>query len=399
MKALFFSLPLHGHVNPSLPLVRELAGRGEEIVYYSCDGFAERIAETGARYRPYRNAFLRGMRRVPERMEELSWLLMRTASEVLAEEMEGARGERPDYVITDSVAGWGQWMGEILRVPVVTSIGTCAVNRHVAAYGFRHGVRPKRAGVVWAKMRNMARAYLLLRRMRKEHGVRGPGLMGTVFGSSGLNIVYASRYFQPCGETFDERFVFAGPPVEARAEEDGFAWESLTSGEVVYVSMGTLFNEDAGFYRECFAALGDEDLQVVLAVGENVRMEELRRVPENFIVERRVPQLAVLERAAAFVTHGGVNSVMESLQRGVPLVVVPQMSEQEMNGRRVEEIGAGIYLTKESVTAESLRGAVLRVLREEGFREGVEKARASFAEAGGEKRAADAVMAFARAGQ
>jgi UDP:flavonoid glycosyltransferase YjiC (YdhE family) len=58
-KALFLSLPLHGHTNPSLPLVRELVARGDEIVYYSADTFAPTIEESGARYRPYRNAFVR----------------------------------------------------------------------------------------------------------------------------------------------------------------------------------------------------------------------------------------------------------------------------------------------------------------------------------------------------
>ena len=50
-KALFLGLPLHGHTNPSLPLVRELVGRGDEVVYYSADPFAARIEQTGARLR------------------------------------------------------------------------------------------------------------------------------------------------------------------------------------------------------------------------------------------------------------------------------------------------------------------------------------------------------------
>ena len=76
-KALFLSLPLHGHTNPSLPLVRELVERGDEVIYYSADAFAAKIEQTGARYRPYRNAFLADIKQLPERLEELSWLLMR----------------------------------------------------------------------------------------------------------------------------------------------------------------------------------------------------------------------------------------------------------------------------------------------------------------------------------
>jgi MGT family glycosyltransferase len=144
-KALFCGLPVHGHTNPTLPLVRELVRRGEEIVYLSTDEFAPLIAATGATYRPYRNAFLPQLGAVARRMDELAWLFMRTTAELLDEELDAYRAEKPDYVLTDSVAPWGQWMGEILGVPVVTSVTTFAFNRHVMRYGAAHGVRPKSA--------------------------------------------------------------------------------------------------------------------------------------------------------------------------------------------------------------------------------------------------------------
>src|ERR1044071_4098062 len=120
-KALFFSLPLHGLINPSLTLVRELVARGNEITYYAADAFADKIKQTGAQYRPYRNTFLSEITHVPERLDQLSWLLMRTTAEVLEHELEEFRAERPDYLITDSVAPWGQWIAELLGLPVVTS--------------------------------------------------------------------------------------------------------------------------------------------------------------------------------------------------------------------------------------------------------------------------------------
>src|SRR5687767_3405012 len=121
-KALFLSLPLHGHTNPSLPVVRALVERGDEVTYYSAAAFAIKVEEAGGLYRPYRNAFLADITNLPERIEELSWLLTRTTGELLADELDGFRAERPDYIITDSVAPWGHWVGEILGIPVVTSV-------------------------------------------------------------------------------------------------------------------------------------------------------------------------------------------------------------------------------------------------------------------------------------
>jgi MGT family glycosyltransferase len=145
-KALFLSLPLAGHINPSLPLVKELVARGDEVVYCATDAFGGKVEQAGARYRPYRNAFLADMRDLPERMDELSWLLVRTTAELLAGQLEEFRALRPDYLITDSVAPWGQWLAAILRLPVVTSVVTFAVNRHVMSYAVAGGARPNAPG-------------------------------------------------------------------------------------------------------------------------------------------------------------------------------------------------------------------------------------------------------------
>jgi len=67
-------------------LVRELVDRGHEVVYYATDASSVRIERAHARYLPYRNAFLADMTHLPERLEQLSWLLMRTTAEVLDEQ-------------------------------------------------------------------------------------------------------------------------------------------------------------------------------------------------------------------------------------------------------------------------------------------------------------------------
>ena len=217
-----------------------------------------------------------------------------------------------------------------------------------------------------------------------------------MFGRSNLNIVYTSRHFQPCAETFDDSFQFVGPSITPRTETVHFPWEQVTHPVVVYVSLGTLFNTDTTFYRTCFEAFRGEDLQVIMSVGANVSPESLGPRPPNFIVQSYVPQLEVLARASAFVTHGGMNSVSESLSYGVPVVVIPQMGEQEFVGRRVEDLEAGLYLAKAEVTAEKLRDSVRRLLAEDRFGRQAALVRESFESAGGVARAADAIISFTR---
>jgi MGT family glycosyltransferase len=392
-KALFFSLPLHGHTNPSLPLVRELVRRGDQVVYYSSDAFADKIARTGADYRPYRSKFLADLTQLPERLEELSWLMMRTTEDLLGRELAAIRAEQPDYLITDSVAPWGQWLGEVLDVPVVTSMSTFAFNRRVLAFAVSHGVRPKSPKIVISKIRHISKAIWLGRRLSRRHNVDGPGITGLVFGRSDLNIVYTSRFFQPFAETFDERYQFVGPSVPALAEAVRAVEEEAP---LVYVSLGTLFNADTTFFRNCFEAFGDLDARVVMSIGSNVSRASLGPAPPNFNVQPFVPQLEVLQQASAFVTHGGMNSVSESLYYGVPVVVIPQMGEQEVVGRRVEQLGAGLYVAKAKATAETLRDAVEQLLAEDRYRRQAAVVRESFLAAGGVTRAAGAIMAFTR---
>jgi MGT family glycosyltransferase len=395
-KAIFFSLPLHGHTNPSLPVVRELVRRGDEVVYYSTDPFAEKITRTGALYRPYRSPFLASLTQLPDRMEELSWLLMQTTEDLLERELTSIRAERPDYLIVDSVAPWGQWFGEVLGLPVVTSVSTFALNRRVLAFAVSKGVRPKSPKLVLSKIRHISKSIWLGRRLSRRHGVDGPGITGLVFGRSALNIVYTSRLFQPFAETFDEGdedYEFVGPSVP-----DVPATGDIVPGDrpLVYVSLGTLFNADAAFFRNCFEAFGDLDAHVIMSIGSNVSEASLGPAPANFNVQRFVPQLEVLQHASAFVTHGGMNSVSESLYFGVPLVVIPQMSEQEVVGRRVEQLGAGLYVAKAKATAEALRDAVEQLLAEDRYRRQALVIQESFRAAGGVTRAADAIMAFTR---
>jgi MGT family glycosyltransferase len=336
------------------------------------------------------------MSHLPERTDEISWLLMRTTAEVLDHELEAFREERPDYLITDSIAPWGQWAAEILRVPVVTSVSTFAINRRVLSFALAHGVRPKSAGLFLSKIRHVVKALSLGRQLRRRHRVRGPGMAGLVFGHSDLNIVYTSRHFQPCAESFDETFEFVGPSLADRRDATAFPWEKLRHPVVVYASLGTLFNTNAGFYRNCFEAFRGQDLQVVASTGASISRESLGPTPENFIVQAHVPQLDLLRRAAAFISHGGMNSVSESLYHGVPVVVIPQMGEQEIVGRRVEELGAGLYLAKEEATAANLRASVQRLLSEPRFRQQAAVVRESFETAGGVTRAADTILAFTK---
>jgi len=334
-----------------------------------------------------------------ERTDKMSWFLMNATREILAHDFDAFRAERPDYIITDSVAPWGQWVAQMLDVPVVTSVTTFAVNRHVLALAASRGTRPASVRLALSKIRHVAKAVLLRRRLRRKHGVSGTSIMGLMFGSSDLNVVYTSRHFQPCAESFDDRFLFIGPSIDLRCAAVSTAtvstpWKEASQADLIYISLGTLFNADPMFYRTCFEAFRGQNVRVIMSIGTTVTEASVGSPPSNVTVLPWVPQLEVLERASVFVSHGGMNSVSESLYHGVPLVVVPQMGEQELVARQVEACGAGLFLAKNDVTADRLRQSVNRVLGDEQFRTQATLVGKSFDAAGGAARGADAILAY-----
>jgi MGT family glycosyltransferase len=243
---------------PLLPLVRAMVALGDDLTVYATAPFADRVEQSGARYRPYRAPRLGDLTALPEKVEQIAVLLMRMAGDVLDADLPDVLDERPDYIVTDSVAPWGQWLGELLRVPVVTSVSTFAINRHVLAFAAGQGMRPKSVPLMFRKLRHLLEATTLRRQLSRRYNARGPGVFATVFGRSGLNIVHTSREFQPRGDTFDAAFHFVGPPLAsldrpAEGDSADFVWPDMTR-PVIYVSLGTLFNVDVAFYRHCFDA-------------------------------------------------------------------------------------------------------------------------------------------------
>jgi MGT family glycosyltransferase len=394
-QAVFFGLPLHGHVNPSLALVGELVRRGDHVIYFAAAEFRSSVEATGAEYRAYRNRYLATMADAPVETDELTWLLTRTTGEILDVELDSIRAIAPDYVITDAVAPWGLWIGAILGRPVVASVTTFAFNRRVMAWAGRRGVRPRSAARFRSKLRHLTKSWLAMRGMRDRFGLRRPSVAEAMFGRGDLNVVYTSRSFQPCAETFGEDYLFVGPSVAGRLQTDDLPWEGVTR-PVVYISLGTLFNRDVTFYRRCADAFGGQPVQVILSVGRHVAIESLGPWPPNFIVRPVVPQLDVLARASVFVSHGGMNSVFESLSLGVPLVIVPQMGEQEIVGRRVQELGAGLLVPPDQANAATLAAAVARLMTDESHRAAARVVGTGLRDGGGPPAAADAIAALLR---
>jgi zeaxanthin glucosyltransferase len=166
-----------------------------------------------------------------------------------------------------------------------------------------------------------------------------------------------------------------------------FPWDKLDSKPVVYASTGTICTgEDV---LKCVAeACADLPVTLIITRGGNKKLGKLEELPGNPIVVDYAPQLEVLKRASLMITHGGVNSVVEALHQGVPLIVVPFVFDQPGSGARVARCGAGVVIKRSSLTKNKLRETIQEVLGNEMYKKCACKLRDAAPHEGGTAKAA-----------
>ncbi len=384
----FHNIALHGHINPTLPVVAELVRRGHSVTYHTTSAFQGEIEAVGARVRIYAG----GDQPPPDPPTPLTYLanLARIAVRVLPAVIAEHRDDEPDLIVHDAACPWGAIAASELGLPAASSFTTFAFNRRLPSpsAGSRDLLRaalthPTQSG-----------SYVQSRfELRRRYDTRQlpPLDLGNI--SQPLNLVYTSRDFQPASETFDHSYRFVGPSVGARPPDSSFPLSSLQD-PILYVSLGTVFKADPGLLRTFAEALAPLGGTVVVSTGET-HPDTLGPVPANVLVRHAVPQLGLLARAALFITHGGMNSVNEAMEAGVPMLVVPQGADQPMVASRITELGNGLSVGAQDVTEATVRTLASRLLHDHTYRAAADSLKLAQRAAGGAQRAVDELERYA----
>jgi MGT family glycosyltransferase len=394
-KALFFNVPGHGHINPSLPLVAELSRRNHQIAYFATEHYRANIEATGAAFQAYSTVFddyfaangLHGG--VPQKV---AYHLIATSGQILPELLEIARAARPDYILYDGMCPWGYFIARILKVPAVVSLALMApVSPPLSAMlqmlptaipmllrDFRLGLEANRRG----------------RLLAKQYAIAPLGPASLLSAPGDLAISYTSAYFQPFANTAPATVRFVGWTLLESPGSQSFAFDVPAGRRLIYISLGTMNNQAADFFKHCIEAFADSAESVLISTGNAFSATMFGPLPANIAIHPWVPQTAVLKRTALFITHGGLGSVHDGLYCGVPLLLVPQQEEQLFNALRVVELGAGLMLKKPSVTPQTLRSRATQLLEAAHFKAAAQHVGATLREAGGPAQAANAIEAL-----
>jgi MGT family glycosyltransferase len=144
-------------------------------------------------------------------------------------------------------------------------------------------------------------------------------------------------------------------------------------------------------FRTIAEACGALDVQLILSLGGGLDPARLGALPGEPIVVSYAPQLQLLKRAAAVITHAGLNTVLESLAEGVPLVAVPLGNDQPGVAARVAAHGAGIVISRRKLNVLRLRNATRSILTDPRYRGAALHLQSAMQQVNGLETAADIV--------
>nr|MDT0520425.1 macrolide-inactivating glycosyltransferase [Streptomyces sp. DSM 41633] len=386
-----FSIAAHGHVNPSIEVIRELVARGHRVSYAIPAAFAEKIAETGATPVIYTST-------LPTDDEPEAWgtelidnlePFLNDAIQVLPQLAAAFEGDEPDLVLHDITSYPAPVLAHRWGVPAVSLSPNL-----VAWEGYEEEVAEPMFAGLKASERGQA-YYARFAAWLIENGLDGQ--IERLQSRPRRSLVLIPEALQPHADRVDRSVhTFVGACQGDRSATQG-SWERPAAAEgkkVLLVSLGSAFTKQPAFYRACIDAFADlPDWHVVLQIGKFTDEADLGEIPANVEVHRWVPQLDILRQADAFITHAGAGGSQEGLATATPMVAVPQAVDQFGNADMLVSLGVARHVPMADADAATLREAVLALVADPGVAARAEAVRAAMAAEGGTRQAADLVEA------
>jgi zeaxanthin glucosyltransferase len=399
-----------GHLNPMTTLGHALRQRGHRVTLLAiADGRAKALAAglefaaIGAEEYPEgstRALFARlGELSGPAAFKATVAHFQQATRVVLRDAPPALRQLGVEALLIDQTSFGGASIAQALELPFISVSCALLLNQDPDVPPVNSGwrYRPDR----WGLLRNRL-GYELLGRLARpisdivldfRHQVGLPPLSDPSQAYSQLlQLCQQPAAFEYPRRQLPACFHFTGPLSEPASREPApFPWERLTGQPLIYASLGTIQNRQLGMFETIAAACRTLDAQLVIALGGGCAPEALPALPGAPLVVGFAPQLELLQRAALTITHAGLNTVLESLAQGVPMVAIPIANDQPGVAARVAWSGSGAVVPRRRLTERRLRRAIDSVLADGSYRANAARLRQDIQGSGGVQRAADLV--------
>jgi zeaxanthin glucosyltransferase len=399
-----------GHLNPMVALADAVRKRGHRVTFFILGEPPASVAAVGFEIVPLGGAIFPSDRYQAE-LQQLGSLEgraalkhtfsmgARAAEAILEVGPTAARAVGVNALLVDQASFPGGTVADELGIPFATVCNALLLHSDPAAPPFFTHWQPGDA--VWARIRNriawtgLTRLYapilVKIQDRRRRLGLPIPARIAATW-SNRLQISQQPEAFEFPRRELPKHVRFVGPlRLPGGYQPVPFPWERLDGRPLIYASMGTLQNRIVGTFRMIAEACDGLDAQLVIPTGHGIAPEALGELPGRPIVVSYAPQLDLLRRSAMAVTHAGLNTVLDAMACGIPMVAIPVTNDQPGTAARVVWVGAGETITHKHLTKQALRTAVLRVLSDPSYRTAAERIRSSIQAGGGAPHAAELI--------
>lgn len=395
------TMPMRGHIEPTVPIAKELASAGHRVSWYVHKEFESRLERLGIHvirlenrfeYSPVdftlRNFFEARRRMIAQAKDVfVDWSLEQYEflDKVIA-------AHKPDIILTDCVFFVSLLLAEKHRIPcaVFGPIPYTGSSEGTAPYGMGWQPASTSLGKIIRRLAKIAFYYGLLRpiygyaaKRCLDQGVRCPlgkeHIFDTVIDMSDIYLQGSLKEFEYALPDIPDKVAFIGPSL-GEESVDEHAWIAQLGKEgrpVVFATQGSVQDDPELLLRHCREALEGQNLDLIIANRKLAGNEELiqRSGKLTVIAKREVDYHGILPICDVFVTNGGFHGVNAALKHGVPMVVAGRSDDKGEVAARVARAGVGINLRTSTPSPKAIKKAVNKILQDEDYKRKVMKMR------------------------
>jgi zeaxanthin glucosyltransferase len=398
------------HLNAMMALGCELQKRGHHVTFFQVPDAEQKILSAGLDCKLIgRSQYPIGsMPQIYSELGKLSGmdgaryslqLNEKLAAMKLRELPDAVKAVGVDALLVDQVARGCETVAEYLDIPFISVCNALLFNRENSVPPFFTSWRYNTSW--WARLRNKF-GYSQASRLSKPlknlvNDYRQQWKLPLYFSPNDYFSKLAQVSQQPAEFEFPrdnlpECFHFTGPYTDSGSRQPvSFPYEKLTGQPLIYCSMGTLQNRQQHIFKCVAEACVGLDAQLVISLGNKDNLQSLQELPGSPLVVGYAPQLDLLKKASLVITHAGLNTTLESLSRGVPMVAIPITNDQPGVAARIAWTGTGEMLPLKSLDMPKLRSAITKVLREDSYKLNVLRLQEAINKAGGVNHAVDII--------
>ncbi|NEP22760.1 glycosyltransferase [Moorena sp. SIO3I6] len=399
-----------GHLNTMTPLGYELKQRGHRVTVFGIEDAQPKVLAAGLEFQVIgKSDFPKGATKdIFTQLGNLSgfkafqytinWIV-NVAKMSLRDAPDVIKAAGIELLLVDQAYPAGGTIADYLDIPFVTVCSALILNREMSVPPFSTSWNYDPS---WRVLLRNRVGYALLSLMGKSlenviNDYRQQWNLSPYDNVNQYSSQLAQLSHQPAEFEFPRTelpscFHFTGPYSNPASREPApFPYEKLTGQPLIYASMGTLQNRLLWIFQMIADACVGLDAQLVIALGGGATPESLPELPGNTLVVGYAPQLELLQKATLTITHAGMNTTLESLSNGVPMVAIPITNDQPGVAARIAWTGTGEVIPLKKLSVEKLQKAIKLVLTEDSYKKNALRLQEAIKLAGGVSRAADII--------